>query len=91
MSFKNNFNVIFVLQNVALHARHKKSPRVEVEDVNIVLKLMDTEPILGPSPPQWVPIGETENLCTTVVSIYFCIVSVVSIAKLRNSDFNKLN
>lgn len=52
-----------------MYARNTKTQRVEVDDINVVLKVMDMEPVLGPPIPQWVPIVESEHLCTTYVSI----------------------
>ncbi|XP_077286957.1 uncharacterized protein LOC143911788 [Arctopsyche grandis] len=74
-----------LIHNVALHARNTKSQKVEVEDINVVLKLMDIEPVLGPAGPQWVPIVESEHLCTT----YDPVIDLVAIAT-RHQDLTTI-
>lgn len=57
----------FILQNVALHAQHTRRERIDVDDVNTVLRLMDVEPVIGAQLAQWVPLGDPDNLCVPVV------------------------
>lgn len=56
------------LQTIALHSEMLKKSRVDCWDVNSVLTLADTSPVVGTCAAQYASIGE-EKLCCQVVSV----------------------
>lgn len=68
MSWVIIFICDFVLfQTIALHSELLKKTRVDSSDVNAVLRLMDTSPIVGSHASTYLSFGE-EKLCCQNVS-----------------------
>lgn len=62
--------IYFMFQNIALHSEMMKKSRVDSWDVNTVLMLSDTSPVVGTSSSHYVAVGD-EKLCCQVVR-QFC-------------------